>query len=477
MLNIGTDRRDLLLALTGRMVSTFGDEVALVALTLRLQADGARPYEVALLLAAGVIPLLFLSRPVGRLADSHDSRRLLAGAGVLEVACTVPLVFAHSVVVIVVLVAALGTAASVAGATWSALVPRIVGQDHVAQAVSAQQSLNALVMVGAPAVGGLLTGAFGTGLPLAVDAVTFVVVTVAATLVRTRRTPSMLGSDGRSARTRGGFEILRTDRVLAPLIIGLVVVLLFVGMVDVVLVFLIRATLHAGGVWYGVAETAWVAGMVAGSVGAGRLRTERLQTWATIFGAAVACAALAPFAVVPAVWMLVPLSVLGGTGNGAAAACFSTLLVSRTADAERGRVSAAANAAVGGAQGVSLLVGGAVAAVLSPRAIYAMAGLLGVAVATAIGVFHLAAARKAGRDLLHPVGELGPGEQRIHRLGRRTVVGSGGQREPAPVEQQRVPGGAVTQADDPADDDEVVAGLVHGLSHARGPGEHARQDG
>jgi MFS family permease len=399
MLNISSGRRDLFIALAGRMVSTFGDEVALVALALRLQAEGARPYEVALLLAAGVIPLLFLSGPVGRLVDSHDSRHLLVGAGLLEVACTVPLVFVHSVVVIVVLVAVLGAAAAVAGSTWTALVPRIVGEDHVAEAVSAVQSLNALVLVGAPAIGGLLAGAFGTGLPLVVDASTFVVVTVAAALVSTRRTPVVFLSDDRPAAARGGFEILRADPVLAPLIIGLVVLVLLVGMVDVVLVFLIRATLHAGGTWYGVAQAAWIAGIVAGSVGSGRLRTERVRIWGAIAGAGITCAALAPFALVPAVWMLVPLSVLGGTGNGFANVCSSTLLVTRTPDAERGRVSAAANAAIGGAQGVSLLAGGAVAVVLSPREIYAMAGMLGVAVAIAIALFFAARAARTGQHV------------------------------------------------------------------------------
>jgi hypothetical protein len=63
-------------------------------------------------------------------------------------------------------------------------------------------------------------------------------------------------------------------------------------------------------------------------------------------------------------------------------------------------VSAAANAALGGAQGVSLLAGGAVAAVLSPRAIYAIAGMLGVAVAIAIGMFHAARAVRSGQHLL-----------------------------------------------------------------------------
>src|SRR5690348_7705535 len=160
------------------MVSTFGDGVALVALTLRLQADGAHPYQVGLLLAAGTVPLIMLARPVGRLVDAHDSRHLLVAGGLAEVAATIPLIFLHSVLPIVLLVAALGAAASLTAATWSALLPRIAGDDRLAETVSAQQSLNLLVLVAAPAVGGLLAGEFGSGVPVAIDAATFVVVTI-----------------------------------------------------------------------------------------------------------------------------------------------------------------------------------------------------------------------------------------------------------------------------------------------------------
>jgi MFS family permease len=141
-----------------------------------------------------------------------------------------------------------------------------------------------------------------------------------------------------------------------------------------VLVYLVRDTLHAGGVWYGVAEASWMAGMVAGSLHAGRVGTERAQVRATISGAALACAGVASFALAPAVGILLPLSALGGVGNGYAGTCLSTLLMARTPDSARGRVSATANAIFGGAQGASLLLGGAVAVVLSPRAIYAVAG-------------------------------------------------------------------------------------------------------
>lgn len=386
MLNSLPRRRDLVIAITGRMVSTFGDGVALIALTLRLQADGAHPYQVGLLLAAGAIPLVMLARPVGRLVDTHDSRRLLVAGGLVETAATIPLIFLHSVVPIVLLVAVLGGAACVTAATWSALLPRIAGDDRLAEAVSAQQSLNLLVLIGAPAVGGLLAGEFGSGVPVAIDAATFVVVTVAAALVRTRRTPQRPSTVEGSKLVRGGLAILRGDQVLAPLLAGVAFVVLLVGMVDVVLVYLVRDTLHAAGVWYGVAEASWVTGMVAGSLGAGRVRTESRQVRATIAGAAIACAGLACFAIAPAVLILIPLSVLGGAGNGLAGACLSSLLMARTPDSARGRVSATANAVFGGAQGASLLLGGALAVALSPRAIYALAGMLGLAAAAAIGV-------------------------------------------------------------------------------------------
>jgi MFS family permease len=381
-------RRDLAVALVGRMVSTFGDGVALVALTLRLQADGARPSKVALLLAAGTIPLLLLARPVGRLVDAHDSRRLLVAGGIVEVAATIPLIVLHSVVPIVLLVAVLGGAASVTAATWSALVPRIVGDDHLAEAISAQQSLNFLVLVGAPALGGLLAGAFGTGVPVTIDAATFVVVTVAAALVRTRRVPERVPTIEASSQVRGGFAILRTDRVLAPLLAGVAIVVLLVGMVDVVLVYLVRETLDAGGVWYGVTEASWMAGMMAGALGASQVATERGRVRAAIAGIALTCAGLAGFAVAPTVGILIALSVLGGIGNGYAGACLSTLLMSRTPDHSRGRVSATTNAILGGSQGASLLLGGAVALVLSPRAMYAVAGLLGLAAAGVVAVTH-----------------------------------------------------------------------------------------
>jgi MFS family permease len=64
--------------------------------------------------------------------------------------------------------------------------------------------------------------------------------------------------------------------------------------------------------------------------------------------------------------------------------------MTRTPDSARGRVSATANAVFGGAQGISLLLGGVIAIALSPRQIYAVAGLLGLAATGVVAVAHAA---------------------------------------------------------------------------------------
>ena len=98
-----------------------------------------------------------------------------------------------------------------------------------------------------------------------------------------------------------------------------------------------------------------------------------------------------------------PLSVLGGIGNGYAGTCLSTLVVTRTPDRVRGRVAATANAVFGGAQGVSLLLGGAMAVALSPRAIYAVAGPLGLAATALVAVTHASSRSRTVPAGLTPV--------------------------------------------------------------------------
>src|SRR5215831_15657438 len=226
--------RDFLISLAGRCASRFGDEVAVVALTLRLQAAGGRPYLIALLLAAGLVPSIVAAGPAGRVADSVDSRRVLVTAAVAQAACCVPLIFVHQVAAMIVLVAVLGTGAAFSQATWQALIPRAVGEDNIGTATAVQQAAFTFATILAPAVGGILAAEFGTGVPLALDAITFGAMAVAAVAIRTRRGGAPAAQNTEAAQsaeaaqdgpaeerarrdTASGWATLRRDPLLAPL--------------------------------------------------------------------------------------------------------------------------------------------------------------------------------------------------------------------------------------------------------------------
>ncbi len=162
--HLARDAATLVIALVGRTVSTFGDGVALVALTLRLQADGAHPYEVASAAGRRGRPPA-AARPPDRAPGRHP--RLPAPPGRRAAwprwrprsrssSCTRSCRSCRSS-------PCSAPPRRLTAATWSALIPRVVGEDHLAEAISAQQSLNVLALVAAPAVGGLLAGAFGIG--------------------------------------------------------------------------------------------------------------------------------------------------------------------------------------------------------------------------------------------------------------------------------------------------------------------------
>ena len=374
--------RDFLVATAGRCASRFGDEVAVVALTLRLQSAGARPYLIAVLLAAGLVPMIAAARPAGRVADSVDSRRVLVTATVLQACCCVPLIFTRQAAAMIALVTLLGTGAAFSQATWQALIPRVAGEENIGAATAVQQAAFTFSTILAPAVAGILAGAFGTGVPLALDAVTFGAMAVAALAVRTRRGGT--GAAGPRGADRpesaGAWAALRRDPLLAPLIAGLAAFVLLGLMVNVVQVFLVRETMHASAAWYGGLEAVTMVGLAAGVLACGRITTDAGRARAVAAGAALMSLAMLGYGTAPAVLALVPLSVLAGVGNGMVNVCVATLVTTRTEEGMRGRVAAALGAVLNTASVGSLAAGGALAAVLSPRQVYLLAGALGCAV-------------------------------------------------------------------------------------------------
>jgi len=393
--------RDLRLTVTARAVSAFGDNLALLVLTLRVYGHGLGPWSVTGLLACATIPSAVLPTVAGRLVDSLSFRRLAVVTAAWQAACCVALAFVDPLWATYALVLLLQVGQAVGGPTWQALLPTLAEPEELGAAVSASQATTLLAVIAAPAAAGLAVGWFGYGLPLLVDAATFVVLGAAALGLRATRTQAC--SEGESDAPTG-FS-LRSDPLLGPLVAGICMLVLVGGVTNVVEVFLIRGTLGASTTVFGLVSALFAAALVVGAVLAGRSVDDRLRALRAVLGALVIAVALVCGGLAPAIWIFAIAWAVLGVGNGVINADVSTLMLNRTPDAFRGRILARVGAMVSSAEVCALAIGGAVGSLLGARTTFVVSGLLMAVVAAGLFV-RLVGVRAAGTRMLAPEARL-----------------------------------------------------------------------
>jgi MFS family permease len=367
--------------LPGRAVSAFGDDVALIALTLRVYDHGLGPWSITALLLCFAAPVVAFAPLAGRLVDSMRFRRLAIPTALWQASCCTALAFAAPLWLTYVLVVAIQAGSVVAMPAWQALIPNIVEAEEVGSAVGASQAMNTVAAVAAPAVAGVTAGALGYGAPLVIDALTFLGLAAAAAAIRASRDA---GAHEDKEALRGRTYSLRRDALLWPLIIGLCMLVLVGEVANVVEVFLLRGPLGASTTAYGLISAVLAVAIAIGSLAAGRpaaeaVRAGRAAAAALGLGLALALAGLAPALSLFAVaWALV------GVTNGIVNVDVSTLLLDRTPEACRGRVLARVNAMFRGSSLGAIVLGGAAGTLLGPRETFIAAGTLMALVSVAV---------------------------------------------------------------------------------------------
>ena len=374
-------RRDVRWIVVAKSLSWLGDEVATVALMLRLQSHGAGAGAVSALLIANALPLVLLSGPVGQLVDRYDNRRLLVGSSLAQAGVCAAVAFVHPTAAVLALVAALGAGQAVNGAAWQALLAAVVDGDDLTRAIGRTQVGRTAAGVVAPVVSGVLVGLYGAPVPLLLDAAAYVLVTGAALAIATRRVVAAPSGE----RRRGGLAIAWGDGVLRPLLVLLGLFVMLGSMVNVVEVFLIRETLHASTTMYGVAGATLSAGMLLGAVAAGRLRGPLRLARGFVVSTLGLAVAIGAVGVAPSVWWVLPFTTLLGAMNGVLNVTLSSLAMGRTQPSERGRVGALISGVASGTQIAAFAVGGALAGVFTPREIFVTSAVLGLVVPVVLG--------------------------------------------------------------------------------------------
>jgi MFS family permease len=390
---------DFRLLVLSNGLSSLGDELALVALTIKVfELSSGSGLAVAAVLLAGIVPLVVFAPLAGLIVDRTETTGTLALASVAQAVIAVGLAFAEPVWLVVALSFLLGSAASVASPAVFAIVPTAVDEEDLTEANANMETVRYIGMVAGPLIAGGLAGALGadkgTRVALLLDAITFLVITSAAASLRVRRMPEPVPEGGRTkGEARRGFAFIRRDRVL---LIGVAVVaatVLFATMDNVAEVFFANdpTLLNAGNWGYGELAAVWLLGMVVGAgVIARRLHQEQLAP-AVLLASITGGAAVAVAALFPHIVLALAMFAVGGVANGVASVSMRSLIHQRAPDELRGRVFAAYFGVAFAGQLAATALGGVLIAILPSSQDVLLIGGVGGAIVGLIGLAWYAA--------------------------------------------------------------------------------------
>jgi MFS family permease len=376
------------------VVNELGNWLGEIALAILVFDQTGSPLATAALFLAMQFLPAFLGPPLVARLEAMRTRWSLSGLYAAEAAMFAALGLLASNFVLAAVVAL----AAVDGALASAA--RALTRASAGEMLFARRLLregNALLNMGftasaaaGPAIAGLVVAGAGAQTALLADAASFLA--VALVLATARGLPQIeFETTTWMERLRDGFRYVRGRLVLRRLLYAQGAAFLFFALVLPIEVVFVKETLDAGDSGYGALLASWGSGMVVGSLLFVAVRRLSLRTLLAASTLAVGCAYLGT-AAAPSLLVACLASVVGGAGNGVQWVALVSAVQELTSASFQARVIAMLESLASAMPGLGFVIGGVVAALLSPRASYAVAGL-GVIAVLAIGAVAL---RRAG---------------------------------------------------------------------------------
>ena len=353
----------------GQGISAIGNAITVVAIPFQLYEQTRSTLLVGLLSGVALVPLLTVPLLGGAVADAVDRRRLMLLSDVALMLVSLVLL-ANALLpeprVWVLFVAEVGATAAFGfqRPARNAMTPRLVAEDQVAAAIAVEDIVSNLARLAGPALGGLLITIAGLPVAYGVDLATFSASLIAIWLLPPM--PPVSDADRPSLRSiMEGFRYVRTK----PALLGIFLVdtnAMIFGM-PAALFPAVAESLGGGAGTVGLLYSAPWLGAFAASLLSGWIGHVRRQGLGVCVAAAAWGAAIALFGLADAVWLAVLMLAVAGAADFFSAVLRSTILLTATPDALRGRLSGIELAQVAGAPALGNLEAGVVASLTSLR--------------------------------------------------------------------------------------------------------------
>src|SRR5262245_30481279 len=171
--------------------SMIGSFMQLAAVNWHVYTLTGSPVALGLVGLVRIAPVIILSLLGGVIADAFDRRRLMLGTQLVMLLCAAALAVATlagwaTVPVIFLFTALLSGAGSFDRPAWAALLPNLVPDNQLGNAVRMNVVMAQIAQVTGPIIVGLVLAVVSPGIAYLVNALSFVPVVIVLWLVRPR---------------------------------------------------------------------------------------------------------------------------------------------------------------------------------------------------------------------------------------------------------------------------------------------------
>lgn len=386
--------REYRLLWLGACTSSVGTWMQKVAQSWLVLSISGSPFLLGLDAFLGEIPIFLFSLFGGVLADRVDRRRILLGSQFVQMSCAflLALLIALELVEvwhILALSFIVGLAQAFGGPAYMALVPMLVKDDDLYNAIALNSIQYNLARVIGPVLGGLALTQLGAVWCFALNGVSFVAVIITLLLLTVRFVPKPTADTVLGSMRQGLRFIRRQAGMTALIFLAFAMAALAIPLVTFLPVFA-RDVFHHGPTTFTIFLSCSGAGSVAGALlvaGMGHLRNKGR---AALLMAIVLGAAIAGFAVSTTLLVSCALLFLAGVALMAVSATITSLVQLNTSNEMRGRVMSVYNVAFRGGMPLGNLTTGWLVPLLTAPLVLAVNGVLLIGLA----VYYLVADRR-----------------------------------------------------------------------------------
>ena len=335
--------RDFRIFWTGSLLSSIGSQFTTVTMAWQIYELTNSPWQIGLIGLARAVPQMAILLFGGLLADAMNRRRLMMRtqaslfcvSGILAV---MTLVGNTTPLKLYVATMFLALFSSLEAPSRQALITNMVPSEDLSRALAMSSTQRHIAVIAGPSTAGVFLGFFGPAVCYAVDAVSWLIMLFALTLIRTQ------SSDRGGWRTvsltslRAGFHFAWGHAVIFPLLMMDFGANIF-GTTRSLFPIFARDILLVGPKGLGVLYAASAVGALLGAAGFSLLgQVRRAGVWILI-GVAIYGTCLVLFAKSHIFWFSVLLLAISGIGDTISAILRATINQLSTPDELRGRMA------------------------------------------------------------------------------------------------------------------------------------------